>query len=109
MKIQPPADDLGLQRLKRANSRTQIKQVDGLDRSARIAPSPERRESTQQREQRVNRIERRAGQDRRRQKQKTILDTRSPHERRTQARREKDRDRKGSARRLKPGGIDETV
>ncbi len=106
MKIEPPADDLGLQKLKAADrARGKVEQVDHTEPSARIAPSQERHETLppgqEQRERKQRETlppeqerrgqERRSGHDRRQQPQPHLLDTREPHERRTRQRRESDR------------------
>jgi len=91
MKIEPPADDLGLQHLKATDRKAaaDVARTDHVERSARIAPSAERREPTN-----PPLIEQRSGerrQQRRRQGDEPHpLDTREPHERRTRQRRETD-------------------
>lgn len=93
VKIEPPADDLGLQRLKAADEkRTTVAPTDQVERTARIAPSEERREPLPVAPERRREERRRARDDRRQQHTNTPLDTREPHERRTTVRRESDRE-----------------
>ncbi|GEM_PF-1533954 len=117
MKIEPPADDLGLQHLKATDrAKGKVEQVDHVEHYAPIAPSEERHERpadfppdhaaggqppAAEQPLQPRRGERRSGDERRRQHQATVLDTRSPHERRTEVRRQDDRDAPA------PGGIDE--
>ncbi|GAB4291439.1 MAG: hypothetical protein Kow0096_05620 [Thiohalomonadaceae bacterium] len=124
MKIEPPADDLGLQHLKATDrAKGRVEQVAHVERDARIAsteerhalpeespPLPARRQEQAPpptREPRSRQGERRSGQDRRQRQQPTPLDTRSPHERRTRQRRAEDR--QTAAEHAPPGGIDELV
>lgn len=88
VKIEPPADDHGLQNLKATDAaKGQAQPVDHIERSARIATTEERREAVPV----VRGGERRSGRDRRQQQEPTPLDTREPHERRTDKRRTEDR------------------
>lgn len=122
MKIEPPADDLGLQHLKTTDrAKGKVGEVDHVERYAPIAPSEERRDHPREsvpkmgrtpgaaeqtpREPRPRQGERRSGNDRRRQHTPTLLDTRSPHERRTELRRADDRPAADAD--TPPGGIDE--
>ncbi|MEW6648118.1 MAG: hypothetical protein AB1450_13045 [Pseudomonadota bacterium] len=124
MKIEPPADDLGLQHLKTTDrTKGRVAQVDHVERDNRIASTEERHALTEEnpplptrrqeqsppptREPRPRQGERRSGQDRRRQQLPTPLDTRSPHERRTRQRRAEDQ--QTDAEHTPPGGIDELV
>jgi hypothetical protein len=120
MKIEPPADDLGLQHLK-ATDRTKgkLEQVGPLQRYARIAPSEERRDHPHEgvtvqgksapqgqlspHDQQPRRGERRSRDDRRRSQAPALIDTRSPHERRTDLRRAEEQE-EGH---IPPHGIDE--
>jgi len=105
MKIEPPADDLGLQHLKTTDrAKGKVAEVDHVERYARIAPSEERRDGPRAgvdmapdkagapspHEPQPRHGERRSGGDRRRRHAPTLLDTRSPHERRTELRRAAD-------------------
>ena len=108
MKIEPPADDLGLQKLKSADrAKGRVQQVDHVEGSARIAPSQERREPQPVTTERRT-TERRKGKERRQQQQPHPLDTREPHERRTNVRRQADRDTRSEPGddETPPGGID---
>ncbi len=121
MKIEPPADDLGLQHLKATDrAKGKVEQVDHVEPYARIAPSEEPHEHpaevphqhaggdqtpTPEQPLQPRRGERRGGGERRRQHEPTVLDTRSPHERRTEVRRQEDRD--AARAHPAPGGIDE--
>lgn len=120
MKIESPADDLGLQHLKATDhAKGKVAQVDHVERNKRIAPSEERRDGPRAgvdiepgkadtrspHEPQPRQGERRSGDDRRRKHDPTLLDTRSPHERRTEARRATDR---AAGQEHPPaGGIDE--
>lgn len=108
MKIESPADDIGLQNLKRTDRATgTVHEVDHLEPRARIAPSEERHEPLPTMPERRD-GERRSGQDRRHEQQPHLLDTRTPHERRTQIRRAADRTAEQAEEQPpnKPGGID---
>lgn len=124
MKIEPPADDLGLQHLKATDrAKGRVEQVDHVERYARIAPSEERRDQPRSSltqpgsttagaapdtpEPQRRRRERRNDGDRRQQQTPTLIDTRSPHERRTKRRRNDDRTTNEAHQ--PPGGIDELI
>ena len=118
MKIEPPADDLGLQYLKATDrAKGPVAEVDHVERDARIHSSEDLRNPAQDSVAIRNKAttapqplqprqgERRSGKDRRQRQQPTLLDTRNPHQRRTGLRRADDLtapDDKPS-----PGGIDE--
>lgn len=123
MKIEPPADDLGLQHLK-ATDRTKgrVAQVDQVERDNRITstearhalavenpPLPDRQTERQPppHDQQPRQGERRSGRDRRQEHTPTPLDTRSPHERRIRQRRAGDQ--QTDADHMPPGGLDELV
>lgn len=108
MKIEPPADDIGLQNLKHADRpAATVPQVDHIEPRARIAPSGERHEPLPVMQERRG-GERRSGRDRRRNQEPHLLDTREPHERRTGVRRTTDQteEEPGQTPEVKPGGID---
>lgn len=89
MKIEPPADDHGLQQLKASDrAKGQVQEVDHVEKTARIAPSEEHHEPRPV-TPRPRQGDRRQAERRRRQEQ-VLLDTRSPHARRTEVRREDD-------------------
>jgi hypothetical protein len=115
MKIEPPADDLGLQYLKATDrAKGPVAQVDHVERDARIHSSEDLRNPAQDSVAIRNKTttaplqprqgERRSGKDRRQRQQPTLLDTRNPHERRTGLRRADDA---SSDDKPAPGGIDE--
>ena len=87
MKITPPADDYGLQKLKQANSHSEIKETGKVDAYPRIAPSEERHESQRPMQRESRRLQRRKG-ERRLIKTSNMLNTRDSHERRLKKRRE---------------------
>jgi hypothetical protein len=120
MKIEPPADDLGLQHLKATDrAKGKVEQAAPLQRYARIAPSEERRDHPHEggtvqgksapqgqpspHDQQPRRGERRSGDDRRRHQTPALIDTRSPHERRTDLRRAEEQEEAH----MPPRGIDE--
>ena len=122
MKIEPPADDLGLQHLKTTDrAKGKVDQVDHVEPYARITPSEQWREhpaeggtaqsnagnasNPQPHEPQPRQGDRRSGGDRRRRHAPALLDTRSPHERRTELRR--DADREEALDHPPSGGIDE--
>lgn len=122
MKIEPPADDLGLQHLKTTDrAKGKVDQVAHVEPYARITPSEQWREHPAEgsktqgeagdkakphpHEPLPRQGERRRGSDRRKQQSPTLLDTRSPHERRTELRRADDRT--APDEQAPPGGIDE--
>lgn len=88
MKITPPADDYGLQKLKQADSHREVKETGKVEASPRIESSEERHEirrpMVSERRQQRRRKERRVA------KQQTMINTRDSHERRHTARREED-------------------
>ncbi len=93
MDITPTRDDLGTEALKRENQTRQVKETDHVEPYAAIAPSERHGEKSPYPDQERRRSgERRKGQRRQRQGQ-TLLDTRTPHERRKQQRRLLDRQR----------------
>jgi hypothetical protein len=121
MKIEPPADDVGLQHLKIADrARGKVEQTDHVERSARIAPPEQQGERPLQgvdahgkaaqpeplpHAPQPRQGERRSGKDRRQGNDPILLDTRSPHERRIEARRAADR--KAGNDDEPTGGVDE--
>ena len=108
MKTDPPADDIGLQNLKRADRpAATVRQVDHIEARARIAPSQERHEALPAMPERRD-GERRSGRDRRRNQEPHLLDTREPHEQRSEIRRMADRteEKQEQPSGAKPGGID---
>lgn len=113
MKIQPPADDDGLQQLKAADrAKGRVQATDHVEKSARIAPSEEQRENRPLVPV-PRRGERRRG-ERRLKQEPVLLDTRSPHARRNKQRRATDQraDAEGSVeatQRQPVNGLDELV
>ncbi len=122
MKIEPPADDLGLQHLKATDrAKGKVEQVDHVEPYARIASSEQRHEHPAEsialqgkpnpakeqnpHEPQPRQGDRRSGSDRRQHHVPTLLDTRSPHERRTGLRREADHETTDDH--PPAGGIDE--
>ncbi len=89
MKITPPADDYGLQKLKQANSRSEVKETAKVEPYPRIAPSEERREPRHPVEWEMRRQQRRKC-ERRLFKGNSLLNTRDSHERRLGSRRQND-------------------
>lgn len=89
MKIQPPDDDVRLQRLNRPQSE-QGAETRAVQESDPVKPSPEVEEN-REREPRTN-ADRRKG-ERRKREEKVLLDTRSGRERRGEGRRQVDRER----------------
>ncbi|MCW8918500.1 MAG: hypothetical protein OQL08_06760 [Gammaproteobacteria bacterium] len=86
MKITPPADDYGLQRLKQSDSHREVKATEKVAPYPRIAPSEEHHEPRVMPE-RERRARERRQQERRQKKSSTTLDTRLSHERRHHERR----------------------
>ena len=83
MKITPPADDYGLQRLKQADSHREVKETAKVSATPRIESSDEHHEPGEPL------LAERIQQERRRRKRRqvklrTTLDTRTNHERRQQ-------------------------
>lgn len=87
MKITPPADDYGLQKLRQADSNKSVKETGELSPYPRIPADNESREP-QQHPLTERRKQRRRKRERRLVKKETLLDTRSSHERRTNHRRQ---------------------
>lgn len=90
MKITPPADDYGLQKLRQADSNKSVKETSELSAYPRIPADNEPREP-QQHPLSERRKQRRRKRERRLVKKETLLDTRSSHERRTHSRRQQNR------------------
>lgn len=86
MKITPPADDYGLQKLRQADLDKSVKETTETKAYPRIGADNEQREQPQH-PLTERRLQRRRKRQRRVVKQSTLLDTRSAHERRTQQRR----------------------
>lgn len=106
MKIEPPADDYGLQKLKNADrAKGQVQEADHVEKTARIPTTEEHHEARPVTPQPRTR-QRRQRKERRRAQTQVLLDTRTPHGRRTEQRREEDLQQVGST--STPGdGIDE--
>ena len=87
MHITPPADDYGLQKLKKNDASSEVKETGKLEPYPRVESDEEHHEP---KDPLVR--ERRKGDRRRRErrllKTKSTIDTRTPHERRLQERRE---------------------
>ncbi len=90
MKITPPADDVGTESLKRTNVKKEVQETDHVEPYPPIAPTGRRGTKRRPVEYEQRREERR-GKQRRQHKSDTLLDTRVPHERRTELRRKADR------------------
>ena len=87
MKITPPADDYGLQKLRQANTHSEVKETGKVDAYPRIASSEERHES-QRPMQGESRRQQRRERERRLVKTNSLINTRDSHERRLEQRRE---------------------
>lgn len=105
MKIEPPADDLSVQRLKVEHEKARdVGPARQVEPYAPIGRSEEKREVGPA----LPEMERRRGErrckERRATGQQALLDTRQPHERRQHIRREEDREKEAGSER--PKGID---
>lgn len=101
MKITPPADDYGLQKLREANTHSEIKETGKVDAYPRIQSSEERHESRQEQTRKQQRRKR----ERRVIKRDSLIDTRNNHERRLSKRREEEPDANDSP--STPLGVDD--
>ncbi len=105
MKITPPADDYGLQKLKQADSNRAVKETGKVDAYPRIESSEERHEAKEPFRER--RQQRRRKRERRQLSYNTPLDTRDSHERRRELRREEEDAAAASASDSASHGIDD--
>ena len=106
MHITPPADDYGLQKLRKADSNAEVKETPKLEPYPRVEALTERHE---RKEPMI--AERRARERRQRKRrqieEKTILNTRGEHERRTRDRREDDQTAAAEGNPSAADGIDD--
>ena len=104
MKITPPADDYGLQKLREANTHSEIKETAKVDAYPRIQSSEERHEPRQPMQEEARKQPRRK-RERRVIKRDSLIDTRDNHERRLSKRREEEPDANDSP--STPLGVDD--
>jgi hypothetical protein len=108
MHITPPADDYGLQKLKKADSSAEVKETHKLEPYPRVEALVERHESKEPMIAERRRRERRQ-RNRRQAEDKVILDTRGEHERRTKGRREDDQTASAEGGASAAHGIDDFI
>jgi len=110
MRIEPPADDYGVQRLRRKNETSdEVAETDHVEPYPRVEGSQERREREEQPAGGWPHSERRSGRERRQGERRaegseSPYDTRTPRDRRVRIRRRADRE--PAERSAPPGGID---